>query len=179
MFCGWTRGVHCWTWGSETCCQWQIWTLGLWTMPSFPSQTCAERDGAVKCRVQSLGNSRSPNTEFFLGSVVKNSSANAGDKGLTSGSGRSHGGGNGNPLQHSCLENPVATRAWWGTVHEVTNSQTRLSRHSELSTLSELWSEMILPAQCHILLFSFPFFCSFIFLLLLLYPSFPCRQIGQ
>ena len=95
------------------------------------------------------------------------------------GSGRSHGGGNGNPLQHSCLENPVATRAWWGTVHEVTNSQTRLSRHSELSTLSELWSEMILPAQCHILLFSFPFFCSFIFLLLLLYPSFPCRQIGQ
>ena len=95
------------------------------------------------------------------------------------GSGRSHGGGNGNPLQHSCLENPVARRAWWGTVHEVTNSQTRLSRHSELSTLSELWSEMILPAQCHILLFSFPFFCSFIFLLLLLYPSFPCRQIGQ
>ena len=95
------------------------------------------------------------------------------------GSGRSHGGGNGNPLQHSCLENPVARRAWWGTVHEVTNSQTRLSRHSELSTLSELWSEMILPAQCPIRLFSFPFFCSFIFLLLLLYPSFPCRQIGQ
>lgn len=58
MFRGWARGAHCWTWGSETCCQWQIWTLGLWNMPSLPSHACHERSGAAKCRVQSLGNSR-------------------------------------------------------------------------------------------------------------------------
>ena len=126
MFCGWTRGVHCWTWGFETCCQWQIWTLGLWTMPSFPSQTCAERDGAVKCRVQSLGDSRAPDIEFFLSSVVKNSSANAGDRGLISESGRSHGGGNGNPLQYSCLENSMDRGARQATVQGVAKNQTRL-----------------------------------------------------
>ena len=42
-----------------------------------------------------------------LGSVVKNPSANAGDEGLISESGRSPGGGHGNPLQYSCLENPM------------------------------------------------------------------------
>ena len=35
--------------------------------------------------------------------------------------------GNGNLLQYSCLENPVAGGAWWATVHRVTKSQTRLS----------------------------------------------------
>ena len=51
------------------------------------------------------------------GSVAKNLSANAGDAGLVPGSGRSPGGGNGNPLQYSCLENPVDRGAWratWG-----------------------------------------------------------------
>ena len=38
--------------------------------------------------------------------------------------GRSPGAGNGNPLQYSCLENPVDRRAWWVTVHEVAKSQT-------------------------------------------------------
>ena len=35
--------------------------------------------------------------------------------------------GNGNPLQYSCLENPMDRGAWWAAVHEVTKSQTRLS----------------------------------------------------
>ena len=35
--------------------------------------------------------------------------------------------GNGNPLQYSCLENPMDGEAWWATVHGVTKSQTRLS----------------------------------------------------
>ena len=35
--------------------------------------------------------------------------------------------GNGNPLQYSCLENPMDGGAWWATVHEVAKSQTRLS----------------------------------------------------
>ena len=37
--------------------------------------------------------------------------------------------GNGNPLQYSCLENPMDRRAWQATVHGVTKSQTQLSMH--------------------------------------------------
>ena len=64
---------------------------------------------------------------FPRGSVVKNPPANArdtGDKDLMCGSGRSPGGGNGNPLQYSCLENFMDRGAWWATVHGVTKSQT-------------------------------------------------------
>ena len=57
---------------------------------------------------------------FPGGSVVKNLPANAGDMGLIPGSGRSPGEGNGNPLQYSCLENPMDRGAWWATVHGVT-----------------------------------------------------------
>ena len=49
------------------------------------------------------------------------------DLGLIPGSGRSPGEGNGNPLQYSCLENPMNRGAWWATVHGVTKSWTRLS----------------------------------------------------
>ena len=44
----------------------------------------------------------------------KESACNAGDPGSVSGSGRSPAEGNGNPLQHSCLENPMDRGAWWG-----------------------------------------------------------------
>ena len=44
--------------------------------------------------------------------------------------GRSPGEGHGNPLQYSCLENPMDRGAWWATVHGVTKSQTRLKRLS-------------------------------------------------
>jgi len=57
-------------------------------------------------------------------SVVKNPPANAGDAGSIPGSGRSPGGGNGNPLQYSCLENSMDRGAWQATVHGVTKSQT-------------------------------------------------------
>ena len=56
---------------------------------------------------------------FPGGSVVKNLPANAGDQGLIPGSGRSPGEGNGNPLQNSCLVNPMDRGAWWDTVHGV------------------------------------------------------------
>ena len=59
--------------------------------------------------------------------VVKNLPANSGDirdVGLIPVSGRSPGGGFGNPLQYSCLENPMDRGAWWATVHGVTKSQT-------------------------------------------------------
>ena len=59
--------------------------------------------------------------------VIKNIPANAGDAedmGLISGLGRSPGGGHGNPVQYSCLENPMDRGAWWATVHRVAKSQT-------------------------------------------------------
>ena len=56
---------------------------------------------------------------FPGGSVVKNPPANAGDSGLISGSGRSAGGRNGNPLQDFCLENPMDRGAWQAIVHGV------------------------------------------------------------
>ena len=59
--------------------------------------------------------------------VVKNLPANA-DSSLTPGLGRSPEGGHGNPLQYSCLENPMDRRAWWATVHMVAKSQTRLKQ---------------------------------------------------
>ena len=58
--------------------------------------------------------------------MVKNPSANAGDPGLVPGLGKSPGGGYGNPLQYSCLENPVDRGSWRAAVHGVTKSQTRL-----------------------------------------------------
>ena len=64
------------------------------------------------------------------GSAVKNLPATArdtGDEGSISGSGRSPAGGKGNPLQYSCLKNPVDRGAWWATVQRVIKSQTRLS----------------------------------------------------
>ena len=51
--------------------------------------------------------------------MVKNPPANAGDVGWNSGSGISPGGGNGNPFQYSCLENPMDRGVWWATVHGV------------------------------------------------------------
>ena len=54
---------------------------------------------------------------FPGGSEVKASAFNAWDPGLIPASGRSPGEGNGNPLQYSCLENPMDGGAWWATVH--------------------------------------------------------------
>ena len=59
--------------------------------------------------------------DFPGGSAVKNPSANAGDEGLIPGSGRFPGGGNGNPLQDSCLESPMDGGAWQFTVWGVKN----------------------------------------------------------
>ena len=64
---------------------------------------------------------------FRIVLVVKNPSADAGDirdAGSIPGLGRSLGGGHGNPLQCSCLENPMDRGAWWVTVHRVEKSPT-------------------------------------------------------
>ena len=64
---------------------------------------------------------------FPGGSGSKVSACNAGDTGSIPGLGRSPGEGNGNPLQYSCLENPMGGEACWATVHVVAKSQTRLN----------------------------------------------------
>ena len=64
---------------------------------------------------------------FPGGSEVKASACSAGDLGSIPGLGRSPGEGNGNPLQYSCLENPMDGGAWWITFHGVAKSRTRLS----------------------------------------------------
>ena len=65
--------------------------------------------------------------------VVKNPPADAGDTGDSGsipGSGKSPGGRHGNPLQYSCLENPMDRGAWWATVRGVAKSQMQLSKHT-------------------------------------------------
>ena len=61
---------------------------------------------------------------FPGGSDGKESACNARDLGSVPGLGRSPGEGNGNPLQHSCLENPMDRGAWWATVLGVAESDT-------------------------------------------------------
>ena len=70
---------------------------------------------------------------FPGGSDHKESAHNAEDKDLTPGSGRSSGRGHGNPLQYSCLENPMNRGAWRTTIHRLTKSQTRLRWLSTLA----------------------------------------------
>ena len=86
--------------------------------------------------VQSLGREDPPGERngyplqyqgFPGGSDGKESAYNAGDLGLSLGSGRSPEEGNGSPLQYSCLENSTDREAWWAIVHGSAKSQTRLS----------------------------------------------------
>ena len=65
---------------------------------------------------------------FPGGSNGKASACNAEDPGSIPGSGKSLGEGNGNPLQDSCLGNPMDRQTWGPTVHGVTKSQTQLSK---------------------------------------------------
>ena len=58
--------------------------------------------------------------DFPCGTAGKESACNAGDLSSIPGLGRSLGEGNVNPLQYSCLENPMDRGAWWATVHGVT-----------------------------------------------------------
>ena len=63
-------------------------------------------------------------------SAGKESACNVGDMGSIPRSGRSPGEGHGNPLQYSCLENPMGRGAWQATVHGAAKSQTRLKQLS-------------------------------------------------
>ena len=72
----------------------------------------------------------------FLVAEVKASACNVGDLSSIPGWGRSPGEGNGNPLQYSCLENPMDGGACWATVHSVAKSQTRLSDFTHSLTVN-------------------------------------------
>ena len=82
---------------------------------------------------------------FPGGSVVKNPPANAGDAGSIPGSGRCPEGGNGNPLQHSCLENPMDRGTWWAIVHgghkesDTTKQRERILRIVKLFCMIIKW----------------------------------------
>ena len=81
--------------------------------------------------------------------MVKNPLASAGDArdaGLIHGSGRSPGGGNDNPLQYSCQENPKDRGAWRTRVHGVTKGQTQLSTHRHC-TITSLPPEALVPRK--------------------------------
>ena len=75
-------------------------------------------------------------------SGIQNPPANSGDNDLIPGKIKgSSGGGNGNPFQYSCLENPMDRRIWQATVHRVTKSWTRLklfSTHAHI--LKIIWT---------------------------------------
>jgi len=82
--------------------------------------------------------------------AVKNLPANAGnvtDAGSIPGSGRNPGGWNGNPLQYSCLLNPMDRGAWQATVHRVTKSWTRLKQFSTHSLKIYIHLNPALPLE--------------------------------
>ena len=91
---------------------------------------CWWRPLLVTVRISTLFKERS--TSLGASPVAleeKNLPASAGDvrdEGLIPGLGRSPGGWHGNPLQYSCLENPMDRRGWWAAVHRVAKSQRQL-----------------------------------------------------
>ena len=101
--------------------------------------------------------------------MVKNLPAKAGnitDVGLIPGPGRFSGGGHGNPLQYSCLENSMDRGTWWATVHEVAKHSTWLKRLSVLVCSYELifclfykWQALFLVYK----MFSYLLFISHIY----------------
>ena len=69
--------------------------------------------------------------DFPGGSDGKKSACNAGDQGSIPQLGRSPGGGYGNSLQYSCLQNPMDRGAWWATVHGVANRDDWVTKHTQ------------------------------------------------
>ena len=86
---------------------------------SLQTPGCGERKWSIGCRVPSREFGTASAQNLFGGSDGKESACNAGDSGLISGLGRSPGDENGNPLQYSCLENPMGQGVWQGAVHGV------------------------------------------------------------
>ena len=95
--------------------------LQRWLKPDL--EDLVDHTGVVRSHRRVL--SRRPGLSWWLSG--KESACNTGDPSLSSGSGRSPGEGNGNPLQYSCLEEPMDRGAWWAMVCGAAKSWTRLS----------------------------------------------------
>ena len=81
-------------------------------------------------------------TGFPYSSIGKESACNAGDPSLSPWLGRPPGEGNGNLLQHSCLENPMVTEAWQATVHGVTRIGHDLATTPPPMRYIEMWARV-------------------------------------
>ena len=88
--------------------------LNIDHMTSFRVLNSSPDDSLKKLNLSSIGE-----RSFLRSSVGKASAHNVGDLGLIPGLGSSPREGNGNPLQYSCLENPMDRGAWWATVHGI------------------------------------------------------------
>ena len=109
---------------------------------------------------------------FPGGSVVKNLATNArdaGDSGLIPGSGRSPGGGNGNPLHYSCLGNPMDRGAWWARVH----GGHKTVRHSLVTEPDDSYHSKVK----YLNLLLNPMWCSFYHIKLSVHPPPPLQSI--
>ena len=104
--------------------------MTFWTLPDFfkqfSSKEIAPVMGIYSFSYLKMG---------FPGGSDGKESCNAGDLGSIPGSEISPGGGHSNPLQYSCLENPIERGAWWTTVHGVTKIQTQLSDKAQHTSL--------------------------------------------
>ena len=120
-----------------------------WRLPCFTQAPAGPNWFHQQIRTQALDVTTPPETS------LKNPPARAGDikeTGLIPGSGRSPGGGNGNPLQYSRLENPLHKGAWWATVRRVAKSQTQLKQlhtHTHTHTHTHPQPEVCGPLRIH------------------------------
>ena len=93
--------------------------------------------------------------------MVKNPAANAaatGDKGSIPGWGRFPGGGNGNPLQYSCMENPTDRGAWRATISESQSvGHNRAHMHAQLYLFSFLVLPMLFKTEYSLIMCSYTF----------------------
>ena len=129
------KGIGCGVFLQETAVQQCVWMK--------QSRVCQSRyipksgESKPQCSVSPTQN----NTPFYLlsGSDCKESACNVGDLGLIPGSERSPGEGNGNPLQYSCLENPMHRGAWWATVHGVTKESDTTEQLTHTHTHVVCW----------------------------------------
>ena len=120
-----TASQTCWSLCPSDTCRWSL-PQGLCTCTAHSHSALWGVEGRPRnlCSVLTLSRASQ------LAPVIKSLTANAGDlrdMGSIPGSGKFTGGGHGNPLQYSCLENPMDRGAWWATVHWVTKSRTPLS----------------------------------------------------